>query len=232
MNLDLPDLTMMLPLLFMAGAAVVIGIFAARAAAKRRERLAIWAASRNWQYIESVPALVDRWQSPPFGNGHSRSATDVLAGEYRGQQVTSFQYRFVTGSGKNQSTHRFHVVAVHLPIALPWLQLTAQSGVEAVAKFFGGQDIEFESAEFNDAWRVKGPPGPYAFDVIHPRMMELLMHPGAVGQSITIEGADMYLYAVGAQSEQYIDGYLNLLTDVIANIPRHVWDKAGLGPQA
>lgn len=231
MDFDPRSLTLLLPLLIMAGAGVLFGRFRAKGANERRARLLAWAASRNWQYLPSVPGLARRWESPPFGRGQSRSAYDVLAGEFRGRQVTSMTYEFVTGTGKDRSTHHFHVLAVHLPMALPWLRLTQQSGATSVVRLLGAEDIEFESAAFNDAWRVEGPAGQYAFDVIHPRMMERLMQPDAVGHAITIEGDDIFLYVGGSQNEEYIDGYLNLLIDVIENIPQHVWENAA-PPQA
>ncbi|SEE66433.1 hypothetical protein [Ruania alba] len=212
------------------GIVVVIIVVGMRNAKKRREFLMRWAAGRGWNYSRSGRHMVGRWQSPPFGRGNSRRAENVLTGTFHGQNVVSMTYQYSTGSGKNRSTHYFHVLALHLPAPLPWLQLSPEHLGTSIAKFFGGQDVEFESSAFNDAWRVKGPEGQYPYDVIHPRMMERLLQPDAIGRSISIEGPDILLHVSGRQQVQMIDLYLNLLYGISELIPRHVWLRVGHDP--
>lgn len=221
-------------LIFVLFGALVIGgiVLAVRMHKKRQAALAAWAARHGWTSAGSVSGLEGRWSSPPFSLGHSRRAAEVLVGDFHGQAALSCTYSYTTGSGKSQSTHSFHVVSMRLPAPLPWLQLTPEGVGASVAKFFGGQDIEFESSAFNDAWRVKAPPGQYAHDFIHPRMMERLLQPDAVGRCVTVEGQDILLWVGGAQRLEYIDIYLNLLLGVINQIPRQLWLKAGHDPLA
>jgi hypothetical protein len=44
-----------------------------------------------------------------------------------------------------------------------------------VAGFFGFDDIDFESSEFSSRFIVKSADKRFAYDVIHPRMMEFLL---------------------------------------------------------
>lgn len=208
--------------------AVVVTIYVQR---KRHARLAQWATHRGWTYHRSLNSLAKRWGSPPFNTGRSRKATEVMTGVFHGEQALSFAYQYTTGGGKNQTTHRFHVVVLHLPAVLPWLQLSPENFGTSVSKFFGGQDITFESQAFNDAWRVQGPEGQFPFDFIHPRMMERLLQPDAVGRNITIEGQDIYVWTSGRQDEKAIDFYLNLLLGIIQQVPRHLWLRVGHDPQ-
>ncbi|TDE99025.1 hypothetical protein EXU48_02230 [Occultella glacieicola] len=210
----------------------VLAIIGWRANKKRQERLRAFAAQRGWVYTANVPTLVNRWQSPPFRQGSSRRASEVLTGTFHGEQISSFTYTYTTGSGKNRTTHHYHVVSLHLPTALPGLQLTPEGAGTAIAKFFGGQDIEFESAAFNDAWRVRASSARFAYDFIHPRMMERLLQGDAVGRSITVEGEDIYLWANGRQQLAYIDAYLNLLYGIVDRVPRHLWLNVGHDPLA
>lgn len=203
-----------------------------RANKKHREAAQQFAAARGWTYTAQVPALVGRWRSSPFGRGRSRRATNVMTGDFHGRHVVSFDYQYTTGSGKDSTTYRFHVVALNLPAALPWLQLSPEGVGTGIAKFFGGQDIRFESKAFNDAWRVQGPEGQFAYDFIHPRMMDRLMAPDAVGRTITVEGADILLVASGKQQLETIDYYVNLLYGICDLIPRHLWLKVGYDPLA
>ena len=221
--------TGLFPLLFLAlgGLAIWLSYTMHK---RRREAAVAFARSRDWSYTQQVPALTERWRSAPFGRGHSRKARNVLTGTFEGQHVVSFEYQYTTGSGKNSSTWTYHVVALSLPTALPWLQLTPDGAGAAIAKLFGGQDIDFESRAFNEAWRVKAPPGQYAYDFIHPRMMDRLLARDAVGKSITVEGTDILLVVSGHQVLEAIDVYVNLLYGIYDLIPRHLWLKAGHDP--
>lgn len=221
----------LMPLLMIGVAGVVI-YFAWKAHKRRQAEAAAFAASRGWTYTEKVPSLTSRWRSSPFSRGHGRSATNVITGAFHGRQIVSMDYQYTTGSGKNRSTWYFHVVALSLPVPLPWLQLSPDGAGASIAKFFGGQDIDFESGAFNDAWRVQAPEGQYAYDFIHPRMMDRLLAPDAVGKSITVEGADIFLAVSGRQQLAAIDHYINLLYGVVDLIPRHLWLKVGHDPLA
>lgn len=227
-----PMLVMIVPFLFvlLAGGLVWLAWWQNK---KRREATQRFAAARGWTYSADVPGLVTRWRSAPFGRGGSKRATHVLTGTFHGRQVVSFDYQYTTGSGKNRSTSYFHVVALSLPAALPWLQLTNDGAGAAISKFFGGQDVDFESAAFNEAWRVQAAPPPqYAYDFVHPRMMHRLMAADAVGKSITVEGSDIFLACSGRQVLEAIDIYVNLLYGVDQLIPRQLWLKVGHDPLA
>lgn len=221
----------LMPLL-MLGVAGVVLYFAWKAHKRRKAEAAAFAASRGWTYTENVPSLTSRWRSSPFSRGHGRRATNVITGAFHGRQIVSMDYQYTTGSGKNRSTWYFHVVALSLPVPLPWLQLSPDGAGASIAKFFGGQDINFESRAFNDAWRVQAPEGRYAYDFIHPRMMDRLLAPDAVGKTITVEGADIYLAVSGRQQLAAIDHYINLLYGVVDLIPRHLWLNVGHDPLA
>lgn len=207
---------------------VISGVMARRA----RKAAQQWAAAHQWSWSATDPTLVRRWSSPPFRRGSSRSTRNVLTGTWNGRPATSFQYSYDTGSGKNRSTHYFHVVAYSLPARLPWLQLEPEGVGNSIAKFFGGQDIEFESSRFNDAWRVKGPEGQFPYDFLHPRMMQRLLGSDAYGTSITVEGSDLYLYRSGKQNLAAIQPSLQLLSDLMDQIPRFLWLKVGYDPEA
>jgi hypothetical protein len=219
------------PLIF--AALVIGGMWLSRRERQRRRAAALaFTQAHGWTFTEEVPALVARWRSAPFGQGRRQRATNVITGAFHGRQIVSFDYQYTTGSGKNQTTWAYHVVALSLPVPLPWLQLSPDGAGAAVDKLFGGQDVEFESEAFNKAWRVEAPPGQYAYDFIHPRMMDRLMAPDAVGKQITVEGADIMLAVRGKQVLEAVDVYVNLLYGIADLIPRHLWLKVGYDPLA
>ncbi len=209
-------------------AAFVADLWATR---RRHERNRAFAASIGWAYQESDPDLIGRWQGEPFGQGSARRATEVLRGRFRGRPVTSFTYRWTTGSGKNRTTHTRHVVALDLPAFLPTLQLTPEGFVTAVARALGGQDIRFESEEFNRAWRVQGGDLRFAHGVVHPQMIDRLMRFPLVGSSLRVEGPSVLSWEPGSTDLQRIAERVGALCDLADAVPRHVWQDHGFGPR-
>ena len=196
---------------------------------RRRARVIAWAAAKGWTYQDTAPALTRRWQGAPFGVGSSRRATSLLTGTWQGRSATSFSYRYSVSNGKSRSTFTFQVLALGLPVCLPTLELTPEGLGDRIAKAFGGQDLEFESADFNRAWRVTSGDPRFASDVVHPRLMELLLEPGARA-NLRIEGTDIRTWSPGATDLGLIASRLGLLDAVVRSIPRFVWLDHGHDP--
>ncbi|MCZ6810529.1 MAG: hypothetical protein O7D97_00875, partial [Planctomycetota bacterium] len=58
---------------------------------------------------------------------------------------------------------------------MPDLLIRREGMFDKLAGAFGFDDIDFESAEFSKRFYVKSPDKRFAYDVIHPRMMEFLL---------------------------------------------------------
>lgn len=197
---------------------------------RRRLRILAWARASGWTYVGTDRSLVDRWQGEPFGKGHTRATSDVMVGRWAGRPAISFTYSYRSGSGKDESTFSFHVVALPLPAYLSTLELTPEGFGDRLAKVFGGQDIQFESDEFNRAWRVRSPNPRFAHDVVHPRLMERLLRADARGVSLRIGGTDIVTWADGETRTDRIAGRLALMTAVVDSVPRFVWQDHGHDP--
>jgi len=207
-------------------AAAVVGVVRQY---RRRARLMAWASTIGWQYRASVPELTQRWRGTPFGVGSSRRATEVLSGTWQGRTATSFRYRYTQGDDDRRTSYVFHVLVLGLPAFLPTLELTPEGLGDRVAKAFGGQDLEFESADFNRVWRVTSRMPKFASDVVHPRLMERLLQPGARA-NLRIEGTDILTWSAGAPDLELIAPRLGLLDAVVRSIPRFVWLEHGYDP--
>jgi len=145
--------------------------------AKRRKELAAWAATNGLSFRpERDGGFDERYRA--FGclrRGHSRFAHNVAEGDWNGRRVVAFDYRYVTGSGKNRQTHRFSAVVLHSDVRLRPLRIRPENVFDRVTEFFGIDDIDFESAEFSRAFHVKADDKRWAYDVIHQRTMEYLL---------------------------------------------------------
>ncbi len=197
---------------------------------RRGGRLKAWAAASGWTYVGRDRSLVDRWQGEPFGKGDSRTASEVLVGRWAGRPAVSFTYSFRTGTDDHETTSTYHVVALPLPAYLPTLELTPEGFGTRLASMLGRQDIQFESEEFNRAWRVESRDLKFAHDVVHPRLMERLMRPDARGVCLRIGGTDILTWTEGGTDLDRIAVRLGLMTTIIESVPRYVWQDHGHDP--
>ncbi|TVQ57016.1 MAG: hypothetical protein EA377_01360 [Phycisphaerales bacterium] len=153
---------------------------------ERRESLQALATELGWtfspHYDRSHDDLYAHFEL--FRRGHGRAAYNTLSGplEIKGRPYSAkmgdFTYKVTSGTGKNRrtTTYHFSYLIVHLPFGqVPALIIRREGLFDRVAGFFGYGSISFESAEFNRRFYVNGDDKKFAYDVLHPRMMEFLM---------------------------------------------------------
>lgn len=205
-----------------AAVLIVVGTVQAK---KRREALATFAASRGWRYATHDGSLVDRFQGTPFGRGSSRSAYNVVYGEHDGRPMVAFDYRYTTtsGSGKDRksTTHHWSVLAMSMGAVMPDLSVEPEG---AFGRFIGrltNTDIEMESEDFNRAFTVRSPSRKFAFDVLHPQMIEMLMQWPDLGWRF--ERDSMLVVRNGNHTMAEVDAKLQVMDAIIDRIPEFVW---------
>ncbi|WP_132289079.1 hypothetical protein [Kribbella sp. VKM Ac-2568] len=134
------------------------------------------AAQYGWFHVPPSP-----WLSEVAGRVYQRGRPgEMVAGDFRGRGMCALDYTYTTTSSNGETTttttHQVHLVALNLPVALPPLTLTKDSGFK---RMVGGRDLELESKVFNDTFRISCADDRYAHAVLHPRMMEwMLYNPG------------------------------------------------------
>jgi hypothetical protein len=164
---------------FVIVAFVVIAIIACGwyAANQRRKELLAWAQGKGLQFtFDKYYDLEDRF--PAFScldQGSNRYAYNVISGTLAGRKFLGFDYHYTTGSGKNRHDHHFSAIILQSSILLKPLFIRPENFLDKVTEFAGFNDIDFESAEFSRKFYVKSPDKRWAYDVIHPQMMEFLL---------------------------------------------------------
>ena len=157
------------------------------AAKKRREAMQALAQELGWRFYQGHDSSQDDEYShfEIFRKGHSRSAFNTLTGrlEIDGRSFPAkagdFRYRVTSSSGKS-TTYRFSYLILHLPFAnTPELLIRREGLFDKIAGAFGFDDIDFESEEFSRRFHVKSSDKRFAYDVVHPRMMEFLLDTNA-----------------------------------------------------
>jgi hypothetical protein len=180
---------------------IIVGIAAIAAFAylgwlaekKRREAMAALAAKLGWHFDHRRDRDHDDEYAhfEIFRRGHSRAAYNTLTGELEVDgrsypaKMGDFVYKVTRHSGKSTHTrtYRFSYLIMHLPYAgVPDLLIRREGVLDKIAGAFGFDDIDFESSEFSRRFCVKSPDKRFAYDVIHPRMMEFLLagNPGSI----------------------------------------------------
>jgi hypothetical protein len=230
----LGGVTAVFPLIF-AGfvvvivAALVIGYLQAK---KRREGLAAFAASRGWTFTESDDSLLERFEGEPFGVGQDREAVNVLRGTAQGRPMVVFDYSYVTTSTSTDAngntrterhTHPFSVVAVNSGAVMPALSVTPEGMFSRFLGRLTNSDIELESEDFNRAFRVTCPNRRFASDVLHPRMMELVLQWPELAWRFDADS--LLAIRSGNHTVAEIDAKLAALDAILDNVPEFVWKE-------
>ena len=120
-----------------------------------------------------------------FAKGEDQYAYNTLQGQmacgrWRLQaQAGDYHYtvsRRDSQGRRRRSTHRFSYLVLRLPVVdTHTLYIRPEGFLDKVASSLGFDDIDFESAEFSGKFFVKSSDKRFAYDVIHPRMMEFLL---------------------------------------------------------
>lgn len=177
-----------LPVLIILVVAAVIAaiVFGAVQAQKRRDQLIQIAAQLGLRFEPGRDRDHDDEfsQFEIFRSGSDRAAFNTLRGSAtladRPAQVRMGDYRYTTtsGTGKNRTTtvHTFSYFICQLPFPRTSdLLIRTENIFDKIAGVFSGADIDFESSEFSRRFYVASSDRRFAYDVIHPRMMEFLL---------------------------------------------------------
>lgn len=151
---------------------------------RRRRRLAMkrFADALEWVYQQGPVRDFDaNYSHPAFHEGHGHRARNVIRGRVPtlrelSTTVVLGDYEFTTGSGDDTQTHRFSFLVFELPLVmLPGLTVRHEWFGDRIAAALGFDDIDFESDEFNRRFVVKSANKRFAYDIVHPRMMEFML---------------------------------------------------------
>lgn len=176
------------PVLFFVAfvALIAVGAVLAHKANKaRQEALAAFARDFGLSFDPSHDSDHDDdySQFEIFRRGHSRVAMNTMQGTVElfarpcRVRCGDFRYKVTTSSGKNTrtTTYLFSYLIVHPPWNTPPLLVRPEGLFDKIAGAFGFDDIDFESEEFSKRFYVKSTDKRFAYDVLHPRMMEFLL---------------------------------------------------------
>ncbi|MEU6247391.1 hypothetical protein [Glycomyces sp. NPDC047010] len=183
-----------------------------------------WAAVYGLHYLREDRMVLRLSQWPPFSGTLSERFTHVTRGYYRGKPLLCYTFRYTTVVDvfvRDRQTERVvSLVAVGVRGSFPVLDV-APLGTQA---WLLSKRVEFEHQAFNDRYVVGSPDPRFAYDVIHPRLMEWLMADArALTTGWRLEGPWIMACSEGPLRVAEVPVRADFLHDVIAYMPGHVW---------
>jgi hypothetical protein len=88
----------------------------------------------------------------------------------------------------------------------------------------GVRDLQLESEDFNKTFHIRTENEKFAYDVLHPRMMEwMLADQRALSIPFRFERGDLVTWREGKVDVSEVDELLNYVADVVERVPSFVW---------
>ena len=198
---------------------------------KRREDLTALADKHGFRFDPSHDSSHDDEyaQFEIFRRGHSRVAKNTLTGTVELFErscrlvMGDFRYKITSGSGKNRrtTTYNFSYLIVHPPWHTPPLLIRPEGVWDKLKGAFGFDDIDFESDEFSRKFYVQSSDRKFAYDVLHPRMMEFLLQTSP--PMIDVEGGALCLSGGRRRWEpDRFEGAIDMVRRFCELWPRHL----------
>ena len=208
------------------GVGILVGVLIILYRRKRaRERTQIMrAAARQlgWTFFAEAPLSyirgLDRFTL--FDQGHGKQIINLMCGEASGTKAAVFDYIYITGSGKNSSTHSQSVVYLEpADLRLPYFSLRSEGVMSKVLAAFGYQDIDFgQRPEFSRQYLLRGLDEPAIRQTFNDPVLSFYeSYPGTCTDA---GGNQLFLFRSGYEFQpQEIQSYVGLALQV-ANLLR------------
>jgi len=154
---------------------------------KRRDALIALARERGLRFYKNDPFdLPSTYGATQLCNkGHSKRASNVIAGRVGDGEVRYFDYKYTVGSGKNSHTYNRSACAFHAPYCFTRLFVRPENLLDKAAGMLGFEDIDLDYAEFNSKYYVSCEDKKFAYDVLHQRAMEFFVSRPGITMEMT-----------------------------------------------
>jgi len=146
------------------GGLIVATIVSRKREQERTRMLTGTATMFGWQFSEvaGLNWIPNLETFPLFSHGHSKEIRNAMYGEMEGVKTAVFDYKYVTGQGKNRQTHNQSVVYFEpRDLNLPHFSLRPEGVMHKLISAFGYQDIDFgQRPTFSSRYLLRGPDEP------------------------------------------------------------------------
>jgi hypothetical protein len=190
---------------------------------KRTESIALVAQSMELEFSDSdifnIPKHYDGY--PYIGEGYNRCSFNVIYGKHRGYEIKAFDHEYYFND-TTVNYRKFSTVVIDTGCCFSTL-LVRPEGVcykYAGALGFINDDINFESDEFNRSFYVNSEDKKFAYDVLHPRMMNFLLANKEWCFQM-VQGSIILCLERVFTPEEFRNG-INFLYNLVEHLPEHL----------
>jgi len=212
------------------GLIIYLAIYSHKKEKERRAAMAAWAVERGLNFSpEKVRGFDEEYREfDRLRQGSNRYAHNIMAGKLEGREVRLFDYHYETHStnskGHRQTHHHsFSAVILESGFRLLPLAIRPEHFFDKLSAAFGWDDIDFESAEFSRRYHVKSPDKRWAYDVLHGRVMEMLL--GVKGLSFECDRGAMICTGGGRWELRKFERAIGLVGEILRQIPDHAKER-------
>jgi len=190
-----------------------------------------WAAVNHCAYMQLNPAMTAYLSGHPFIGGQGANVADFIEGKTpKGRAFCSFIYSYGESTGNSSTAAPITATVIRLPAMLPQLTVTRESISDKFAHFLGGQDIELESDDFNQMYRVQSSNEAFAYGVLTPKIMQWLIGPAAGLAPFMINGQDLICWRSGYPNYMMLGAQLTAMEAFVDEIPQGVYEQFAMQP--
>lgn len=219
-------------MLFFIGFVVLIGVIAYVGhlqAKKRRAAFQLIADELGFRfYPDKDYRFAKRYRFlEHMDDGSKRYAFNRLSGEVDGQRADIFDYHYETYS-KDSKGHRrthhhyFSIFLLQLPAAFAELIIEREGLFSKFGQMLGFDDIDFESVEFSNRYKVKSSDKKFAYDFCNAQMIDFLL--GQPDLILEVEGNTLAMTFKDRLSPHEIRGNLDRLLKVRSLMPNYLFN--------
>ena len=213
-----------LVLIAVLGAMIASVVMTVRSSRRRRESISAIVMAHGLTYAAKDPSLVNQFVGDPFGKGSARRVRDVVAGILGGGWFQTFAYSYETETQDSKgrrttTTHSFQVTWVPLPASFPHVRMTPDRAWLRALGELAGHDLNTESAEFNNQWRVRANDERVAHALLTGPMIERLLHADVTERAVVFQGDRLITFAPKASDLTDLAAVVGMLHDVATRVP-------------
>lgn len=194
---------------------------------KHRRQLAHLASRAGWRYYAGAHAALAFLHGEPFERGNARFANHLMIGEDRGRTVAilelAWRYSVTKRAGAGFDGNAAAVL-IELPSPQPELRVRWETAASDLLDHLGVHDLQLESVQFNQTFNIRTRVERFAYDVLHPRMMEWLLANMPRDLSFRIDGPMLVVWRDGGMhGNEDAERLLAFAHGLRDRIPDFVW---------
>lgn len=219
---------MVLGVIVVIAVCIGVAVFASEQRKKRIAEYAAWAGHRGWNYVPEDDSYTTFSALAPFDTGHSRGASDIFSGALHGEGFVAFEYKYsvTSGSGDNRKTrtYTYFVAGISTPPTSTTLTVSREGFLRGLRDAIGGRDLQLESVEFNNTFKVHGNNDRFAYDVLNPQTMERLLADPRSDWPLRYEQGRLLTWSKRKLDVSMIDPVIAYLAENRRAVPDYAWE--------